>query len=52
MDLRVGEDDSDFADVFDGDFGFAVRSGDSPDGARKMIALQLFHVRYFEGLEK
>ena len=52
MDLGVGQDDADFADVLDGEFGFAVRAGDSADGAREMIAFEFFHVRHFERLEE
>ena len=52
MNLGVGEYDAHFAHVFDGELGFAVGSGDAADGARKMVALEFFHVRHFERLEE
>lgn len=52
MDLRVGQDDANFADVFDGEFGFAVGAGDPADGAGEMIAFEFFHVGYFKRLEE
>jgi len=52
VNLRVGQDDAHFANVFDGEFSFAVRAGDSSDGARKVVAFQFFHVGDFEGFEK
>lgn len=52
MDLGVGEDDADFADVLDGEFCFAVGSGDAADGAGKVVAFQRLDVRHFEGFEE
>merc|ERR1719334_1743802 len=52
MNLGVGEHDAHFADIFDGEFGFAVRAGDAADGARQMIAFEFFHVGDFEGFEE
>ena len=52
MNLGIGEHDAHFADIFDGEFGFAVWAGDAADSAWQVIAFEFFDVGDFKGFEE
>lgn len=51
MDLRVCEDNACPTGVLDCEFGLAVLSGDTTNGAGEMVTVQHFYVFDLEGVE-